>query len=112
MRKIPSIADTNRVALGLLLVGLGALALYDAWFPHGLLVVGMALLARHTMQHQPLRTAYLAITLLGLGALFWTREQLLQLGLSGYVPILFVGVGGGLLAWVAPHLDEPSPPSA
>lgn len=45
MRKPATIADANRIMLGLLLVGFGALALYDAWFPHGLLVVGVALLA-------------------------------------------------------------------
>jgi len=111
MRKPATIADANRVMLGLLLVGFGALALYDAWFPHGLLVVGVALLARHTAQQDPLQTAHLAITLLVLGVMFWAREQLLQLGWGETVPILFVGVGGGLLGWLAPQLDQTPPTS-
>ena len=109
MRKQTSIADANRVALGLVLVGFGALALQDRWFPHGLIVVGVALLARHTMQHQPSRTAYLAISLFVMAGMFWGRDQLLQAGLGEWVPIWFVVVGGSVLGG-RPPLTDTSPP--
>lgn len=111
MRKPTSIADANRIALGLILVGFGALALDDSWFPQGLIVIGVGLMARHTSLGFPWQTAQLAISLLILAGMFWIREQLLRMGLGEWVPIGFVLVGGGLLGWMIPSA-EASPPTS
>jgi len=76
------------ITAGLILIGIGVLALTDRWWPGIMVVIGVAVIAGMLYRRQFLSTLPIALIFFGIPAV-------IELGLSWeiYIPLLLIGLG-------------------
>lgn len=85
----------DQIGMGIFLIGLAALAIFDGWWPGILFACAAGLIARGVAAGEPWRSQRTALLLIGIGGLFWLEDLL-----GRYWPLALIVIGVYLLARV------------
>ncbi|MEL6149447.1 MAG: hypothetical protein AAFR56_07465, partial [Chloroflexota bacterium] len=92
----PRSIPPEQTAMGVFLIGLAALAIFDFWFPGIFFVVAAAWLTFARVQGQPWGRARGAWLLIAVGGVFWLRDVMQAYDLDDYFVMVLLLVGTAL----------------